>query len=271
MRTQPDVRRTTRGREAADAAKLSIVRPCNIVSHADPTRLLRPRCSCGTRIGILPALSAASRSEGSRLLASPLAATPLIDTHVEQKTCLTPRESATSPKFDRYTFAPFCPAFPHSTVMISFPAMPCNIRYIAHRPRKSLDTLPAQTLPISRHPCRDIFRVNPIPSTKRPKSLGTFSCHPGPGNLPVELLANGRLTPRHTLTPVSGYLKFGGRGRKFGELTWPAAGYGSGGFREIPRCQFPSIIAYLFTTARTAMQGELCISPSKEELWRQQR
>ena len=49
-----------------------------------------------------------------------------------------------------------------------------NSSLIAHRPPKSLDTLAPQPLQISRHLCRDIFRVNPIPSTKLPKYRGTF-------------------------------------------------------------------------------------------------
>ena len=52
---------------------------------------------------------------------------------------------------------------------------PCNIRYIAHRPPESLDTLPSRAMEISRHPCREIFAVTPASSTKLPKSLGTFS------------------------------------------------------------------------------------------------
>ena len=46
----------------------------------------------------------------------------------------------------------------------------CNIRYMAQRLRPA----PAQ---ISRHPCQEIFRVTPIPSTKLPKYLGTLA-HP---------------------------------------------------------------------------------------------
>ena len=223
MRTQSDDRHITRGMEAADTAKLSTVRPCNIVSHAAPAFASHSRLTCP---------EPPRGVTGHRIL---------IDTHVEQETCLTPYESATSPKFDRYTFAPFCPAFRHTMVMISFPAMPCNIRYIAHRPLQSRDTPALQTLQISQHPCREILRVSPISSTKRPKSLGTFSCHAGPGNLPVGVLANGRLTRKHAVTPVSEYLKFGGGGRKFGELTWPAAGSGSGGPGRYPGANFPAL------------------------------
>ena len=53
----------------------------------------------------------------------------------------------------------------------------CNVRNIACRPPRSLDTPPSHTLQISRHLCRDIFGVSLAPSTKLQKYRGTFS-HP---------------------------------------------------------------------------------------------
>ena len=40
--------------------------------------------------------------------------------------------------------------------------------------------VPACVAQITQHPCREIFRVTPVPSTKLPKSLGTF-LHPCEG------------------------------------------------------------------------------------------
>ena len=62
----------------------------------------------------------------------------------------------------------------------------CCVRRAEHRGAKDLAAfplpshvtwcyMPAPATRISRHLCRDIFRVSPIPSTKPPKYLGTFS------------------------------------------------------------------------------------------------
>lgn len=89
----------------------------------------------------------------------------LIDTPVEQKTWLTPSASTDPQNLIDTKSAPPCPAF-----------RPCNIV----TSRSGHANLSAQTLQISRHPCRDIFRVTPAPSTNLPRYRGTFpTLHPG--------------------------------------------------------------------------------------------
>ena len=118
---------------------------CNIVLRADPTR-----------IGILLALtkegSGASRSEGSlRTFSHPLRIriVPALRAVAGRANIMSQR---ISPAVSR-----------------------CNIRYMAQRLRLA-------TVQISRHPCREISRVTPIPSTKPPKYLGTLLCASRKGN-----------------------------------------------------------------------------------------
>ena len=131
--TNPDTARTHR-RQTQNPP------PCNVVLHVRPTRSLRPGRSCGTTIGVLPALSAVEgsgaaparrggRSEASRVPASALAFPShwsLTTRHCtfDRYTCRTKNavSSSTSSKLPNLIDTVSHPC----GMRISPPARPCN-------------------------------------------------------------------------------------------------------------------------------------------------
>ena len=171
-------------------------RPCYVVLHDDRTR-----------IGML---TGAPRSEASRVPASAPAFPnhslapsrregPLVTRHctLDRYTCRTkkavsPFASSKLPNLIDTLSHPFRMREGRANIVsrrISPGTRPCNIvlhagsgaSLSAHLVPSLLLRhvtccyVPAPASRISRHVCREIFRVTPIPSTKPPKSLGTFS------------------------------------------------------------------------------------------------
>ena len=87
--------------------------------------------------------------------------------------------------------------------------------------------------------------ATPSTSTKVPELIATEFAH-RPLLLTCHSLATSRREPPTVATSLaiaspSHLLNSGPGGRKFGELTWPAAGYGSGGSGRVPGADFPGL------------------------------
>ena len=119
---------------------------------------------------------------------------PIIHSSDGHSLALSPRQASEGPRttrrcsFDRYTrrtkiaATPLPSSKPPILIDTLFGSL-VHVTLLHARRRRAPRFFPLPPPPpllpgISQHPCRDIFPVTPIPSTKLPKYLGTFS-HPG--------------------------------------------------------------------------------------------